>query len=292
MTLSNNDIEFVKYHGAGNDFILMDNRNEVFPYQVVRDLCQRRLSVGADGVILLENSSFADYRMRIFNADGSEAEMCGNGARCFYRFLQELGLVDGSVRVETVERIIELKADGDAVAVSMGAATDLRWGLELECSGKTWTLQHLNTGVPHVVCFVEDPEHCDVQGIGSALRYHEEFAPKGVNVNFVGPSQPLELRTYERGVEAETLACGTGATAAALAAAEIFDLESPVQVRVASGDLLSISFDSEDGLYAHVWMSGPVERVYAGRLSLPAASSVATGFAWPAMDSVPLSTKV
>lgn len=260
--------KFSKLHGAGNDFILLDNRQGVFPYDYAKFLCQRRLSIGADGVILVEHSEIADLRMRIFNADGSEAEMCGNGARCFYRYLQQIDGVQGEIKVQTTERIIRLKSDKDAVAVSMGAATELQWDLAVDLDDQHRLGHHLNTGVPHFVCFV-DSLNVDVMGDGRRLRRHAMFEPKGVNVNWVQLGSPLKLRTYERGVEAETLACGTGATAAALAAAKVYQLQSPIEVQVASGDILTISFQQQDGEFSDIWMAGPSEYVYSGGITLP-----------------------
>ncbi len=261
-------VRFRKYEGAGNDFILVDNRDEVFPYQEVAALCHRQKGIGADGVILWERSLTADVRMRIFNSDGSEAEMCGNGARCFFRFLKDLGHEGTQIRVETAERVIALEASGVDVAVSMGDPSDERWGLVVNTDGAQIALDYLNTGVPHAVCFVDDIQEVAVDRLGPILRHHPLFGPKGANVNWVKLGSPLVLRTFERGVEGETLACGTGATAAALVAAKKYRLASPVTLVVASGDRLVVRFTEKTSGFSDVWLAGPARFVYEGLVKI------------------------
>lgn len=262
-------IPFSKYSGAGNDFVLIDNRRETFPVHhqhVIVKLCDRRHGVGADGVILLEDSCKADFKMRIFNSDGSEAEMCGNGIRCLAKFLLELGFHPQPYRIETMERILKIDYQGEEVTVEMGNPEDLRWHQTVHLKGGPRTLHALNTGVPHAVCFVEDVETVDIAAMGREIRTHTHFSPKGTNVNFVQKADDeLWVRTYERGVEAETLACGTGLTASALAAAKIYGLKSPVTVRPRSREQIKIGFEND---FEHVTMTGPATHVFHGVFTL------------------------
>jgi diaminopimelate epimerase len=263
-------IEFCKYCGCGNDFVLVDNRQERLPQAIsplAARLCNRQFGVGADGLILLENSEKADFAMRIFNADGSEAEMCGNGIRCLFRFLKKLGIGSDSLEIETKERILHLASEGELIAVQMGNPTEIRWNLQLELDSSNICLHHINTGVPHIVYFVENIDEVDVKRLGKSLRYHQAFSPKGANANFASVKQDtIFLRTYERGVENETLACGTGATAAALAAAKNYGLRSPIKVSLRSKEQLSIRF-SYDGVketFSNVYMIGDAHFIFEG----------------------------
>lgn len=264
------EIPFSKYSGCGNDFILIDNRNGVFPVgdaAPIQALCHRHEGVGADGVILLENSDVADYKMRIFNADGGEAEMCGNGIRCLYRFLEELENVQSSCTVESMNFIHALSGEGDRICATMAPPTEMEWGLEL--LGQP--LHFLNTGVPHVVIFVDELKG-DFRKVAPKLRHHPYFA-RGANVNLVSfEKNGLSVRTFERGVEAETLACGTGATAAALVAAKKRGMPSPIAVKVASGEVLEICFDKE---FTQVTQVGPARAVFYGRFSVAEISRFA-----------------
>ena len=250
-------IHFYKMTGTGNDFIVIDNRKRIVDadhcHDFVRSICRSRVSVGADGVILIENDPETDFRWRFFNADGSEPKMCGNGARCAARFAYLTGIVDKprmSFRVGT--GIISAELWDTKVKVQMPKPEDLRRNLKVEVNGRVFTLDFLNTGVPHAVCFLKDKkelEAVDIVRLGYALRSHDIFRPDGTNVNFacVDDSHNLSARTYERGVEGETLACGTGAIASALLAAVRGEAESPVEVRVQSGEILTIHFKKAKG---------------------------------------------
>lgn len=256
-------IPYSKYTGCGNDFIVIDNRQPVFSQlHSIPEICDRNTGLGADGVILLEKSRHADYRMRIFNSDGSEAEMCGNGIRCLMKFLHEVGEQSSSCSVETMLKNLRLDLDGEDVCVEMGDPFDIHW--EREVDGLT--MDYLNTGVPHAVIFVQELESIDPNLIGPSIRYHKSFAPKGTNVNFarLNSSGVVQVRTYERGVEAETLACGTGATATAIAAARKYQLKSPVMVQVQSGEQLKIGFDWSGQRPTHVTMTGPARKLHSG----------------------------
>jgi len=270
---------FSKYVGAGNDFIIIDNRTLTFPshdHLFISRLCERTTGIGADGLILLENSKTADYKMRIFNSDGFEAEMCGNGIRCFFKFLQECEKNISSCVVETKEAKIELtqdEANESFVKVKMQEPFDMRWNLNVDVDSKTLTLHHLNTGVPHLVIFSDSVKDHDLTDVAPKLRYHESFLPKGANVNFatVTDNSNLSIRTYERGVENETLGCGTGATACALAAACVLDMLLPIHVKTRSGEEIKIHGIIENRksevTIKEVTMTGKAHLLYKGKLA-------------------------
>ena len=267
-------LEFTKMNGAGNDFVLIDNRARAVrlsPEQVVR-LCDRHRGVGADGVLLLvpSVSGKADWAWEFYNSDGSTGEMCGNGARCFSRFVQKLtGLTQG-VSFETEAGVITAGFQGDRVTVSLTPPKDLRLNEQVALSVGAKTIHSVNTGVPHAVLFVPDADQAMVPQLGPEIRRHAHFGPKGTNVNFVqrlGPNQ-IRVRTFERGVEGETLACGTGVTAAALVAARLHGFTSPVKVRVQGGEQLEVSFRENQGEFAEVRLTGPAEFVFEGRIEI------------------------
>lgn len=264
---------FAKYVGCGNDFIFFDHRDPFFPSEnktLIQNLCHRQKGIGADGIVLLENSVQADYKMRIFNADGSEAEMCGNGIRCLMRFLEHLGLSNSSYKIEVANRILHLTHQGSHINVNMGEPTDLRWNILIEYKHINYRVHYLNTGVPHVVLFVDHIDEINLAELGPYLRYHKAFAPQGTNVNIAEclPNQILKIRTYERGVEGETLACGTGATAVALAAHYQYQYSSPIRIETRLGEFLTISFQSDENNFSHVLMAGPASRTFQGTISL------------------------
>jgi diaminopimelate epimerase len=267
-------IHFAKYSGTGNDFILVDDRNQQFPLQnsaLISKLCNRHQGIGADGLILLHPSTKADHRMRIFNADGFEAEMCGNGIRCLTKFIvRNHASTPNEFSIETMHRLIGVKLADNDVCVQMGPPTNLRWNLSTPLPEKSFTLHALDTGVPHTVAFVDTLQNLDVITLGHQIRHHPLFQPKGVNANFcrIDHKGELWIRTYERGVEGETQACGTGATACALAAAQIYSLPSPLKVHVLSGEVLTISFTANDASFDNVCMSGPAQQTFEGSFSL------------------------
>lgn len=259
-------------NGAGNDFILVDNRSgdlHLTREQVVR-LCHRQRGVGADGLMLLvpAKSDAADWAWAFFNSDGSDAEMCGNGARCFARFARCVAGGDGELRVETVAGIIRARFDGELVTVTLTPPHDLQLDRTVSTTQGELRVHSLNTGVPHGVVLVPDADEAMVEEIGRELRFHKAFQPAGTNVNFVQVLTPgsIRVRTYERGVEGETLACGTGVTASALIAARLQGWSSPVQVRVQGGDTLTVGFEEKDGTFANVRLTGPAEFVFTGRI--------------------------
>ena len=265
-------LHFTKMNGAGNDFVMVDNRDgksALTGAQIAR-LCDRHRGIGADGLLAVEPAqNGADFRMRYYNADGGEAEMCGNGARCFGRFAQRISGQAGDISFETQAGVITAKFLGALVQIQMSKPHSLRLNDKLHADGETHFVHSVNTGVPHAVVFVEDLEGTDVRHLGHALRYHEHFAPKGTNANFVRQraADTIAIRTYERGVEDETLACGTGMVACALIFHERTGAPSPVQVQVRGGETLRIGFTKTGDGYLDVTLTGPADFVFDGTVS-------------------------
>ena len=267
-------LEFTKMNGAGNDFILIDNRArkiKLTTEQIVR-LCDRHRGVGADGLMLLvpNTSGKADWAWEFYNSDGSSGEMCGNGSRCFGRFVQKVTGNSSDFTFETEAGIVGAKFQGDRVTVNLTAPRDLRLDERLPVSTGLETVHSLNTGVPHAVLYVPDADKAMVMQLGPEIRRHQHFAPKGTNVNFVqvlGPNR-IRVRTFERGVEGETLACGTGVTAAALVSSHVHKFASPVKVQVQSGDMLEVSFKQSNGVFDDVRLTGPAEFVFEGQIEV------------------------
>ncbi|HCC53431.1 MAG TPA: diaminopimelate epimerase [Desulfobulbaceae bacterium] len=274
-------IEFTKMSGTGNDFILIDHRTPFLTKEemsdFVRAVCERRVSVGADGLIFIEHSEAADFRWQFLNADGSWAEMCGNGARCAARFAYTRGIAPARLRFETVAGLIEAEVTGQSVKLKMTPPAGLRLHEKLQVNGQEQVVYSLNTGVPHAVLFVEDIQQAPVLALGRELRFHEHFQPAGTNVNFVQQQtdNTLIVRTYERGVEGETLACGTGAVAAAIIAGLLGQVRSPVAVTTSGGEQLTIHYSLVGQEIAEVYLEGPASFIYEGQLheeSLPKKS--------------------
>ena len=267
-------LEFTKMNGAGNDFVLIDNRKRKIKLsrdQVVR-VCDRHRGVGADGLILLTRSASgqADWAWEFYNSDGSTGEMCGNGARCFARFVEKVTGHHRDFTFETEAGVITASFQGERVTASLTPPHDLVLNERVKFSVGLQTIHSINTGVPHVVFFVVDADRAMVQQLGPEIRHHPHFGPKGTNVNFVqrlGPSH-IRVRTYERGVEGETLACGTGVTASALIAARMDGFSSPVKVRVQGGEELEVSFKDDHGEFTDVRLSGPAEFVFEGSIEI------------------------
>ncbi|PYL13385.1 MAG: diaminopimelate epimerase [Verrucomicrobia bacterium] len=266
-------LRFTKMNGAGNDFVLIDNRLgdvHLDRSQIAR-LCDRHRGIGADGILLLEKASNrADFRMRYFNADGGEAEMCGNGARCFARFANKVAGGEGTISFETPAGVISAALIGDLVTLQMTEPTDLRLNVKLTVASENRIVHFINSGVPHVVIPVSRIDDADVRREGAAIRYHEIFSPKGANVNFIekrGPTK-IAVRTYERGVEDETLACGTGVVASALVFAAMEDVSGPIGVLVRGGDELQVGFEKIDNQFRNVTLTGPAEFVFEGAIEV------------------------
>ena len=261
--------QFAKMNGAGNDFILLDNRTgslKLAGAEIAR-LCDRHRGIGADGLLMVEPANAGgDFRMRYYNADGGEAEMCGNGARCFARYVNRIAGPMESVTFETQAGVIGAKFVDGQVCLAMSDPKELQMNESVSVRLETVTAHSVNTGVPHAVVFVEDLEAVAVKTLGSQIRHHSHFAPKGTNVNFVkklGPSS-IAIRTYERGVEDETLACGTGVCACAIVLHELTGEPSPIAVAVRGGDTLSVGFEKVGGSYRNVTLTGPADFVFEG----------------------------
>ena len=259
-------IAFSKLSGAGNDFVVIDNRKKAIKdvKKFALAVCDRKRSVGADGLLLVERSAKASYKMRIINADGSEAEMCGNGIRCVGLFAFFKGIAGKEQAVETlagVKYVKILDAKKGLVDVNMGQPHDERAGLSIKTGGKSFTGYFVNTGVPHTVILNDKVE---VYGFGRQIRFHKLFKPAGTNVNFVKVTgkNKIKVRTYERGVENETLACGTGSTAAAYITNFLGKTKFPTEVHTRGGDILKIDADEEGNLF----MAGNVKYICDGKL--------------------------
>lgn len=266
-------LRFTKMNGAGNDFILFDNRTGSIDLDrnQIAQLCDRHRGIGADGILLLEKpTNGADFRMRYFNADGGEAEMCGNGARCFARFANKVGGRQEKISFETPAGVISAELKGDLVTLQMTEPTDLRLNIDLSMAAENRTLHFINSGVPHVVIPVAKIDNVDVRCDGAAIRYHNMFSPNGTNVNFIekrGPNK-IAIRTYERGVEDETLACGTGIVASALIFAETENIDEPITVTARGGDELQVGFERVEGGFRNVTLTGPAEFVFEGTIEV------------------------
>lgn len=266
-------LHFTKMNGAGNDFVLIDNRAGLVHLnrnQIAR-LCNRHRGIGADGVLLLEKSSnSADFRMHYFNADGGEAEMCGNGARCFARFANRITGAKGKISFQTQAGVIAAELKGDLVTLQMTEPIDLRLNIKLTVTDENKVVHFVNSGVPHVVIPVPQIDDVNVRREGAAIRYHKMFSPKGANVNFIEKcgDKKIAVRTYERGVEDETLACGTGIVASALIFAAIEKVNGLISVTARGGDELQVGFEKSDNQFHNVTLTGPAEFVFEGTVEI------------------------
>jgi len=266
-------IEFFKMSGSGNDFILIDNRDGSLPVTdlsgFARKVCAPKISVGADGLIVIVPSSKADFRWLFFNADGSEAEMCGNGGRCAARFALLRGIASERLSFETKAGIIDAEVRDRTVKLRLTDPQALALDDRIAVKGRSIEVSSINTGVPHAIHYVTDLEHFDVFGYGREIRYHDRFKPAGTNANFVAAvdAGTIQVRTYERGVEGETLACGTGATASALISAWKGLVSSPVDVVVRSGETLRIYFEKNQKGFEKVYLEGGTTLVCKGYLT-------------------------
>jgi diaminopimelate epimerase len=255
------NIEFYKYQGAGNDFVLIDNRNSNFPSdnsKLISALCDRRFGVGADGLILIEDCQDSDFEMVYFNADGNLGSMCGNGGRCAVKFAERLKIFKDSCKFNAADGIHLAKTNKDNnVSLKMS---------DVSLIEKREDYVLIDTGSPHYIRFENNISKMDVKKNGGSIRYSKDF-PDGVNVNFLEilDSDYLKIRTYERGVEDETLACGTGATAAAIAY-HSNGKTSKTKIKVeALGGMLTISFECpKENNYSNIWLDGPAKMVFKG----------------------------
>ena len=253
-------MNFYKYQGTGNDFVMIDDRADNFPagdQALIARMCDRRFGIGADGLILLRVDPDYDFRMVYFNADGAEGSMCGNGGRCIVQFAYDLGMFEETTRFIAVDGEHIASVSDDVVSLKMSNVT----GMDMQ---EDYTF--LNTGSPHVVRFVDDLASYDVVGVGKEIRYSDTFKPGGTNVNFVQimPDKTLFVRTYERGVEDETYSCGTGVTAAALTAFRKFGLPSPVSIKVSRRQPSVSCKETGEATFDSVYLTGPAKQVFTG----------------------------
>jgi diaminopimelate epimerase len=266
-------LRFSKMNGAGNDFVLIDNRAgdlQLAADQIMK-ICDRHRGVGADGVLVLERATNgADFRMRYYNADGGEAEMCGNGARCFARYASRVAGPKEELSFETPAGVIGATLQGELVRLEMSEPKDLQLGITIPLPDRQVAAHFVNSGVPHVVVPVDDLESVDVRGLGSAIRHHDLFAPKGANANFLKErgERQIAIRTYERGVEDETLACGTGVVASALIFAALKNVSGPIGVLVRGGNELQVGFDRSGDQFKNVTLTGPADFVFEGTIDV------------------------
>lgn len=274
-------INFIKAVASGNDFIIIDKiktrnaKHDIRYTKLAKFLCQRKLSIGADGLLLIEPSQACDFKMRIFNPDGTEVEMCGNGSRCVALYAQKSRIVTNSkMTIETKAGNLQAEVKQDRVKVKMPDAKGLRLKFDLELSCERQNVNFINTGVAHVVCFVQGLNNFNVCEIGRAIRYHPEFRPEGANADFVevlGQGH-IRVRTYERGVEQETLACGTGVVAAAIIATYNMRASSQgqhkIRVDTQGGETLTVYFDIDKDKINQVYLEGRAKIIYQGSVYL------------------------
>lgn len=257
-------IQFYKYQGAGNDFVMIDDRDSTFPISQknISKICNRHFGIGADGLILLQNDHEYDFKMVYFNSDGNESTMCGNGGRCIVRFAEQLKLIQNQTKFRAIDGLHEAKLNPDTIELKMTNVSEIQLFPNH---------QFLQTGSPHHVEFVYDVTEVNVKEKGQLIRYGSPYFEEGTNVNFVEviDGNLLKIRTYERGVEDETLACGTGITAAAIAAFELEKVKSNEVLVQALGGTLKVSFERNSlGEYEDVWLTGPAEFVFSGEIQL------------------------
>ncbi|MBW1766095.1 MAG: diaminopimelate epimerase [Deltaproteobacteria bacterium] len=265
-------LEFWKMNGSGNDFILIDNRDgkvaEEEMDRLVERICRRRESVGADGLIFLTKSDHCDFAWRFFNPDGGEVKMCGNGGRCVARFAHLRGIAGPKMTIETLAGPISAEVMGRMVKLLMPDPSGLEMDIDLTHEPGWLSVDFINTGVPHVVVQVKELADHPVVEQGRAIRYHPMFSPEGTNADFIKiiGSDLIVIRTYERGVEDETLACGTGAIASALVASARGAVSPPVKVRTKGGEELQIHFQKEGNNFRQVWLEGSTSIAYQAQL--------------------------
>ncbi|MEJ2657758.1 MAG: diaminopimelate epimerase [Desulfobacterales bacterium] len=265
-------IEFYKMSGSGNDFIIIDNRQNMIDEDglpnFIAKVCRRKMAVGADGFILLENSDKTDFKWRFFNSDGSNAEMCGNGARCVARFAYLNNIAGPEMSFETMAGIVEARVVEDRVKVKMTDPSELKTDVTIDLKHGPVSISSINTGVPHVVIVKKRIEDLDIIEMGREIRFHKRFSPAGTNVNFVChiKDNTIAIRTYERGVEDETLACGTGAAAAGIVMAHKMKIGSPINVLTQSGGYLNIFYKENEGKYYDIYLEGDARIIYKAQL--------------------------
>jgi len=257
-------LQFYKYHGTGNDFVVIDNRQLILDKnntKMISDLCNRRFGIGADGLILLEDHDQYDFRMIYFNADGNESSMCGNGGRCIAHFAKYLGVIDNSATFTAIDGVHHALIKDDHIHLQMQDVIQVK---DFE------DYVFLDTGSPHFIKVVDAIDSLNVDQEGAKIRYSDVFADKGINVNFIKQDEndKFSVRTYERGVEAETLSCGTGVTAAAIAMHFTGQTEDSIIYLTTKGGNLKVTFSRTNDIYTDVWLIGPAVQVFKGEWQL------------------------
>ncbi len=270
-------IPFTKMAGAGNDFVVVEAPIKVDPKKLTIKVCDRTNGIGADGLLILDKSKRADYQMRIINADGSEAEMCGNGARCMAVYIARHKSPKKKIfSLETLAGIILAQANGETALVRLSDPTDYKPDIPVNVNGRTIHVHYIDTGVPHAIIYVDHLKDINVQTIGPQIRHHKQFHPRGTNVDFVEQIDHhlVGVRTYERGVENETKACGTGAVASALISyrkgnpAITTKDKAQMNVKTKSGEILRVTFDLKHGKITNVWLKGSAQFIAQGKYFL------------------------
>jgi len=285
-------IQFTKAHGAQNDFVIVDDRDRTLSDDERRSFAiwsaHRRKGVGSDGCIFIDNSELSDFTMAFYNPDGSVGSMCGNGGRCAALFAKQNGIASGSMRFDVLGRIYSAEVDGETIRLAFPPPENITPGIELDCEGMSCIVDYIDTGAPHVLLFTDQLpaplraplDSVNLERIGPMLRHHDHFAPRGVNVNILerGADGIVAIRTFEKGVEAETAACGTGTLAAGMVAHVRRDCAPPVRLRTRGGDLLTVHFtpgeaSSDDPSYyaRDLVLEGPAALLYDGCCVFPAA---------------------
>ncbi|MEY8847585.1 diaminopimelate epimerase [Psychroserpens sp. XS_ASV72] len=254
---------FYKYQGTGNDFVMIDNRQQEFDKNNTKRiafLCDRRFGIGADGLILLEAHDSVDFKMVYFNADGNESSMCGNGGRCITAFAKFLGIIENKATFEAIDGLHEATIDNTIVSLKMQ---------DVDKVERFENHVFLDTGSPHHVQMEPDLKTLDVKSSGSKIRYSETYGQAGTNVNFVckNTNDNFSVRTYERGVEDETLSCGTGVTAVALAMHTLGASTSNIIALQTEGGALKVSFETNDNGYENIWLIGTATQVFKGEIN-------------------------
>lgn len=270
-------LNFTKMAGAGNDFIVIDAQPGINYTKLTKDVCDRTNGIGADGLLILDKSSKADYKMRIINADGSEAEMCGNGARCMAAYIVANRKPKKKLfTMDTLAGIVEGEAKGEVAVVHLSNPKDYKASVTIKVNDRDLHVSYVDTGVPHTIVFVDELSKIDVKALGEIIRYHDQFKPRGTNVNFVEQENEglVSARTYERGVEDETKACGTGSVAAAIvsylkANPGVKDKKgAKMNVRTTGGEILEVTFDLKAGAVSNVWLKGSARFIAKGEYYL------------------------
>jgi len=271
-------IKITKLVASGNDFVLLDRRDTIAPVELsslAEKICNRKFGIGADGLLVLEKSRDNFFKMRIFNADGSEAEMCGNGARCVAYYLKEKRITfDKQISIKTKAGLLLAKIEDNTIAIKMTKPKGIKLDILLTLGGRRVKVNFVNTGVPHVVVLSEGIDSFDVFSLGRLIRNHRRFRPKGTNVNFIEPisTNKIKIRTYERGVEQETLACGTGSVASAIIyflKLKQSDLINDLRffscfIQTRSGEVLEVNFDITDKTIENIWLKGKAKIICEG----------------------------